>query len=74
MMGRLGKYFQGGLSIPAMLKMTSREVVSWYDIYIYQIAEEDVISEKAKNKDAVPEGKALERLVNKKISEWRGEN
>ena len=71
MMGRLGKYFQGALSIPAMLKMTGRDIVFWWDKYIYQIAEDDVLQEK---KDPTPRGKALERLTNKKIAEWRGES
>ena len=75
MMGRLGKYFQGALSIPAMLKMTGREIIGWYDIYIYQLAEDDVISEKAKDKSGpIPSGKTLERLVKKKIDDWRSDN
>ena len=73
MIGRLAKYFGGALSIPTMMEMKPREIIEWWDIYIWQIAEEDVISEKARKDKPIPSGRTLERLVEKKIESWRTE-
>lgn len=68
MVGRLAKYFKGGLSIPDMMKMQFKEVSFWYKIHERQIAESIIIDEcKGKN---IPEGVAMENRINNKIKEW----
>jgi len=70
MIGRLAKYFKGGLSIPEMMKMTFKEVYFWYKMYERQIAEE-VISNEYQSKDKpLPSAREIERLIKKKIDEW----
>ena len=70
MVGRLAKYFKGGLSIPDMMKMDFKEVHFWYKIHERQIAESIIIDEcKGKN---VPEGIAMEKKINSKINSWHG--
>ena len=70
MVGRLAKYYKGGLSIPEMLKMTYSEVHFWYKIYEREIAEEHVIEDyKGKN---IPDGKDMERKIDAKIKKWYG--
>jgi len=71
MVGRLAKYFKGGLSIPDMMHMTSKEIVFWYKIYERQMAESVIIDE-CKG-DNIPEGIAMENRINKKIKAWHGE-
>jgi hypothetical protein len=73
MIGRLAKYFGGALPILVMMDMKPREIKEWWDIYIYQVAEDDVISEKARKDKPIPSGKALEKLVESKIKKWRSE-
>lgn len=73
MVGRLAKYFGGALPILAMMEMRPREIKEWWDIYIYQIAEDDVIRVKSKANEPIPSGRTLERLVEKKIKEWRSD-
>ena len=70
MVGRLAKYFKGGLSIPDMMKMNFKEVHFWYKIYERQIAEEIIIGEFSRKSNPIPSGKPMERLINKKIAEW----
>jgi hypothetical protein len=66
--GRLAKYFKGGLSIPQMMEMTFEEVYFWYKIYERQIAESIIIDEcKGKN---IPEGRSMENRIDKKIKKW----
>lgn len=70
MVGRLAKYFKGGLSIPEMMKMTFKDVYFWYKIHERQIAEEVILNEYRQNDKPIPEGIALENRIKKKIAEW----
>lgn len=53
-----------------MMKMTFNEVYFWYKIHERQIAEDAVIDDYLKKQKEIPEGKAFERAVEKKIKEW----
>ena len=70
MVGRLAKYFKGGLSIPQMMKMTFEEVYFWYKIYERQIAESIIVDSCQQKGKEIPTGPAMERGINKKIEEW----
>lgn len=72
MVGRLAKYFKGGLSIPQMMNMTFEDVYFWYKIHERQIAEEIIINEYSKNNKPIPSSTRLENLIDSKIAEWHG--
>ena len=61
------------MSIPEMMKMRFREdILPWWKRMERQIAEDSILQEYSKKADGAPppEGKAMERAIDKKIKEW----
>jgi len=72
--GKLAKYFKGGMTVEYMMGLTFREVFRWYKRYEKQMAEESIIEKYVREKKPIPTGIAFINLVNKKIKEWNGED
>jgi len=71
----LAKYFGGALTINDMLKMRWFDISFWYDIYILQATEEEVISELSSddkgNKKALPNHKKIREITLSRIEEQK---
>lgn len=69
--GRIAKYFKGGMSIPEMMKMDfRRDIKPWWDRMERQIAEEIIIRELTEKDKPIPDGVAMEKRIDKKIKDW----
>lgn len=65
---------KGGHSIPDIMKMKTNEFLFWYRLQNREIARESILNEYASKDKPVPSSrKAMNRLIDKKLAEWRGE-
>ena len=70
--GLLARFFKGGLSIPAMMQMEfRRDIKPWYDIYVLQSTEEEIVYELSHddkgNKRELPSPQKIRELVLERI-------
>lgn len=76
-MGLLARFFKGGFSIPAQSVMKWRDIKPWYDIYMLQSTEEEIVNELSYddkgNKRTLPSNERIRELVLKRIAEKKGE-
>ena len=76
-MGLLARFFKGGLPISYMMGLKWRDIKYWYDIYILQSTEEEVIQELSYdskgNKRTLPKPERIREIVNERIAEKKGE-
>ena len=68
--GRLAKYFKGGLSIPDMMNMTFEDVFYWYKIHERQIAEQIISEERARGDKPPFLPHQMDKAIDKKIQQW----
>lgn len=72
-MGLLAKYYGGGLSILDQKKMFWHEILKWYDVYVLQSTEDEVINELKYDKNmkvrSLPSSETIREIVNERIEE-----
>ena len=77
-MGLLARFFKGGLPISYMMTLTWRDLKKWYDIYLLQSTEEEVISDLSYdskgNKRTLPKPERIREIVMDRIREKKGES
>ena len=77
MIGLLARFFKGGLTIPDMERMTWPRVKFWYEIFILQTTEEEIISElshdKKGNTRKLPPPARIREKVLERIKDRRAE-
>ena len=77
-MGLLARFFKGGLPISYMMTLSWRDLKQWYDIYLLQATEEEVISDLSYdskgNKRTLPKPERIREIVMDRIREKKGEN
>ena len=76
-MGLLARFFKGGLPISYMMTLSWRDLKQWYDIYLLQSTEEEVISDLSYdskgNKRTLPKPERIREIVMDRIKEKKGE-
>lgn len=76
MVGLLARYFKGGFSIEYQMTLKWDDIRYWYNKYIYQSTEEQIVSELSTdskgNKKQLPPYRKIRELTNKRIEEDRG--
>ena len=76
-MGLLARFFKGGLSIPAMLEMRFSKIKPWYDIFVLQSTEEEVIQELSMdekgNRRELPKPARIREIVLERIEDRKKE-
>ena len=77
-MGLLARFFKGGLPISYMMTLSWRDLKQWYDIYLLQSTEEEVISDLSYdskgNKRILPKPERIREIVMDRIREKKGES
>lgn len=78
-MGLLARFFKGGLTIAEMMRMSfRRDIKRWYDIYVLQSTEEEVIMDLSfdskGNKRELPSPARIREIVLSKIEERRNKS
>lgn len=73
-MGLLARFFKGGLNIHSMMKMRFRQDIKpWYNIYLLQSMEEEIITElsfdKEGNRKTLPNPGKIREMVLHRIEE-----
>ena len=76
-MGLLARFFKGGLPISYMMTLSWRDLKQWYDIYLLQATEEEVINDLSYdskgNKRTLPKPERIREIVMDRIREKKGE-
>lgn len=73
----LARFFKGGLPISYQMILKWSEIKKWYDIYILQSTEEEVINDLSYDKNGkkrtLPKPEKIREIVLERIQEKKGE-
>lgn len=73
----LARFFKGGLSIPHQMSLKWSDLKKWYEIYLLQSTEEEVINDLSYDdkgrKRTLPKPERIREIVLERIKEKKGE-
>lgn len=74
----LARFFKGGLAIPYQMSLKWSDIKKWYDIYLLQSTEEEVINDLSYDdkgrKKTLPRPERIREIVLERIKEKKGES
>lgn len=65
------KYMGGAHPVSEIMQMTPREFLFWWRLRERKIIEDSIIHDHAKRDKPIPSQQRLERMIDKKISEYK---
>jgi len=74
----LARFFKGGLPVSYQMNLKWSEIKKWYDIYLLQSTEEEVINDLSYDdkgrKRTLPKPERIREIVMERIKEKKGES